>query len=66
MKRGKPSPQLDDVAICVTMGWTSGELNAQPSRFVERLRVYLEALADERKREDRRLEDEIQRLTKGR
>ena len=66
MKRGKPSPLLDDVAICVTMGWTHGELTAQPARFVERLGVYLETLADERAREERRLEDELRRLTRRR
>ena len=66
MKRGKPSPLLDDVALCATMGWTSDELTAQPARFVERLGVYLETLADERDREERRLEDELRRLTRRR
>ena len=66
MKRGKPSPLLDDVALCVTMGWTHGELTAQPARFVERLGVYLETIADERDREGRRLEDELRRLTRRR
>ena len=66
MKRGKPSPLLDDVANCAIMGWTSDELTAQPARFVERLGVYLEAFADERAREERRLEDELRRLTRRR
>ena len=66
MKRGKPSPLLDDVTLCATMGWTSDELTAQPARFVERLGVYLETLADERGREGRRLEDEFRRLTRRR
>ena len=66
VKRGKPSPHLDDVALCATMGWTSKELNAQPARFVERLGVYLEAAADVREREERRLEDELRRLTRRR
>jgi len=57
---------LDDIAICVTMGWTSDELTAQPARFVDRLGVYLETLADERAREGRRLEDELRRLTRRR
>jgi hypothetical protein len=48
------------------MGWTHGELTAQPARFVERLIVYLETLADERAREERRLEDELRRLTRRR
>ena len=38
------------------------ELMAQPARFVERLGVYLEAAADAREREQRRLEDELRRL----
>jgi len=66
VKRGKPSPLLDDVSLCATMGWTSEELNAQPARFVERLGVYLEAAADIREREERRLEDELRRLTRRR
>jgi hypothetical protein len=48
VKRGKPEPLLDDVALCVNMGWTHGELLGQPSRFIERLRVYLGALGTSR------------------
>jgi hypothetical protein len=48
------------------MGWTCGELNAQPARFVERLGFYLESIADERAREERRLEDDLRRLTRRR
>jgi hypothetical protein len=48
------------------MGWTHHEVNAQPARFVERLGVYLETLVDERSREERRLEDELRRLTRRR
>ena len=66
MKRGKPSPLLEDVAICATMGWTHDELNAQPAGFVERLGFYLETLANERSREEQRLEDELRRLTRRR
>ena len=62
MKRGKPEPLLDDVSLCVQMGWTHGELVAQPARFVERLRVYLDALGDRQERERRRLEEEFDRL----
>ena len=62
MKRGKPEPLLDDVSLCVQMGWTHGELVAQPVRFVERLRVYLDALGDRQERERRRLDVEIDRL----
>jgi len=62
VKRGKPEPLLDDVSLCVQMGWTHGELMGQPARFVERLRVYLDALGDRQERERRRLEEEIDRL----
>ena len=66
VKRGKPSPLLDDVALCATMGWTHVEFTAQPARFIERLGVYLETLADVRAREGRRLDDELRRLTRRR
>jgi hypothetical protein len=48
------------------MGWTHDELNAQPAGFVERLGFYLETLANERSREEQRLEDELRRLTRRR
>ena len=62
MKREKPEPLLDDVSLCVQMGWTHGELMRQPARFVEKLRVYLDAVADKQERERRRLEKDIDRL----
>ena len=62
MKRGVPEPLLDDVVLCVQMGWTYGELMGQPVRFVERLRIYLDALGDQQERERRRLEEELDRL----
>ena len=62
MKRGVPEPLLDDVNLCVQMGWTYGELMSQPVRFVERLRIYLDALGDQQERERRRLEEELDRL----
>jgi len=65
VKRGKPEPLLDDVALCVQMGWTHDELLQQPSRFVEKLRVYLGVLGDQQDREQRRLEDELDRLRRG-
>ena len=65
MKRERPEPLLDDVALCVQMGWTHGELLVQPSRFVEKLRVYLDALGDKQDREQRRLEDELERIGRG-
>lgn len=65
MKRGKPEPLLDDVALCVNMGWTHGELLEQPSRFIERLGVYLSALGDVQDGERRRLEGELDRVRRG-
>ena len=62
MKRGKPEPLLDDISLCVQMGWTHEELMEQPSRFVERLRIYLDALGDQQERERRRFEEEIDRM----
>jgi hypothetical protein len=62
VKREKPEPLLDDVSLCVQMGWTHEELVAQPARFVEKLRVYLDAVGDRQERERRRLEEEIDRL----
>jgi len=44
------------------MGWTHDQLQRQPSRFSDRLSVYLETLGRERERQDRRLEDELRRL----
>ena len=62
MKRRKSEPLLDDVSICVQMGWTHGELMEQPVRFVERLRIYLNTLGDQQERERRRFEEEIDRM----
>ena len=62
MKRGKAEPLLDDISLCVQMGWTHEELMKQPTRFVERLRVYLDAVGDKQVREQRRLEEDIDRL----
>jgi len=65
VKRERPEPLLDDVSLCVQMGWTHDELLHQPSRFVEKLRVYLDALGDKQGREQRRLEDELERIGRG-
>ena len=62
MKRGRPEPLLEDVALCVNMGWTHGMLREQPSRFIERLRIYLGALGDAQDGERRRLEGELDRM----
>jgi len=62
VKREKPEPLIDDVALCVQMGWTHGELMRQPVRFVEKLQIYLDTLADKQDRERHRLEEEIERM----
>ncbi len=62
MKRGKAEPLLDDVSLCVQMGWTHEALMKQPTKFVERLRVYLNAVGDKQVREQRRLKEDIDRL----
>jgi hypothetical protein len=66
VKREKPELLLDDVSLCVQMGWTHGELVRQPARFVEKLRIYLDAVAYKEERERRRLEEEIGRLRRRR
>jgi hypothetical protein len=62
VRRGKPSPLTEDVALCVTMGWTLDQLVAQPAGFVERLSIYLEAVAGMQDRERQRLEEELGKL----
>ncbi|MCW4012854.1 MAG: hypothetical protein NWF07_07660 [Candidatus Bathyarchaeota archaeon] len=52
-----------DLAICAAMGWTADQLHAQPTRFIERLGLYLDALARERQREQRRTEEKIRRMS---
>ncbi len=59
VKRGKPSPLTEDVALCLATGWTLDQLEAQPAGFVERLSVYLEAVAGMQDRERQRLEEEL-------
>lgn len=66
MKRGVAEPLLDDVGLCVQMGWTHDELAGQPVRFVEKLSAYLDALGDRQERERRRLEEELDRLRRRR
>jgi hypothetical protein len=61
VKRGKTCNLIDDVALCVQMGWTLEELEAQPSRFIEKLQLYLSTLADLQERESRRFEEELHR-----
>jgi len=65
VKREKSEPLLDDVSLCVNMGWTYEELMRQPARFVEKLRVYMDAIGDKESRERRRFEDEIARMRRN-
>jgi hypothetical protein len=51
-----------DLAICAAMGWTADQLANQPAAFIERLGLYLDALARERQREQRRAEERIRRM----
>ena len=62
VKREKPEPILDDVALCVQMGWTLDELQRQPTRFVDKLGIYLGAMAEREDREKRSLEEEMRNL----
>ena len=61
VKRGKTCNLVDDVALCVQMGWTLEELESQPARFIEKLQVYLSTLTALQERESRRLEEELRR-----
>lgn len=60
VKRGKPEPLLDDVLLCLQTGWTYQELSRQPSRFVEKVRIYLNAENRRRLREAERMRDELE------
>lgn len=53
---------IEDLAICTAMGWTAEQLQEQPARFIERLALYLDALARERIREQRRHLEQLRRL----
>jgi len=62
VKREKPEPLLDDVILCLTMGWTWQELVRQPAEFVDRLKIYLNAESRKRQREMERMKSEIEGL----
>ena len=66
VKRGKPEPILEDIALCTRMGWTLTELRRQPARFIEILRAYTSAVDDlqghERDRVSEELESKLRRL----
>jgi hypothetical protein len=61
VKRGKTCNLIDDVSLCVQMGWTLEELQAQPVRFIKKLQVYLGTISELQERESRRLEEELHR-----
>ncbi len=52
---GRLDRWVEDLALCWAMGWTAEELGRQPARFVERLGLFLGALALAEKRAARRL-----------
>jgi len=60
VRRGKPEPILDDVLLCLQTGWTWQQLQEQPNRFVEKMRIYLNAENRRRLREAERLREELQ------
>jgi len=60
VKREKPEPLLEDVILCVSMGWTYQELMRQPAEFVERLKIYLNTEARKRESEMERMRSEIE------
>lgn len=62
VKREKPEPLLDDIILCVTMGWTHEELMQQPAEFVDRLKVYLKAESRKRELETERVKHEIESM----
>jgi len=66
VKREKPEPLLEDVILCVSMGWTYEELMRQPAEFVERLKIYLNAEARKRELEMERLRQEVESARHGR
>ena len=60
---GNPT-HVYDLAICAAMGWTADQLDQQPTRFIERLGTYLDALSRERSREQHRTMEKIRRMSK--
>lgn len=61
VKRGAPDPLVDDVSLCVQLGWTHEELMAQPARFIDRVKVYLNTVANIQRKETEHLEEELRR-----
>jgi len=66
VKREKPEPLVEDIVLCVTMGWTYQELMRQPAEFVERLKIYLNTEARKRELEMERMRNEIESARYGR
>jgi len=65
VKRGSPEPLINDIVLCVEMGWTKQQLEVQPAQFVEKLQIYLNTVKDNQERERRRIEEDIKRLQQG-
>lgn len=59
--REKPEPILDDLLLCMQLGWTPQELRQQEAKTVEIIKTYLSALAEKQRRENQRVEDEMRR-----
>jgi len=64
VKREKAEPLLEDVLICLNTGWTYEQLLMQPSKFIEKLKIYLTTTSDLQIRERKRFEEELRRLQK--
>ena len=60
--REKPEPLLDDLLLCIQLGWTPQELYQQDAKTVEIIKLYLSALAEKQRREGERAKVEMERL----
>lgn len=61
VKREKPEPLLEDIVLCLQTGWTWNDLQAQPAQFVERMRIYLWAVAEKQRQESQQAENDLRR-----
>ena len=61
VKREKPEPLLEDITLCLQTGWSLTEMETQPAQFVERMRIYLWALAEKQRRENQKAENDLRR-----
>lgn len=65
VKREKPEPLIDDVALCAVLGWTWEELMKQPERFVQKMRIYLNTQGRKAELEQERVKREIEGRMRG-